>query len=144
MAALREMSPDSPVEAVATAISAPVLRDLGVDGILTYGDEVGARKVIGQMRSRRCQAAGLVYCGPGFSGHLKLEALALFSGARHIHRYAPQHRSRVGRFRLACSVAWKAGQVGLGAVVAGLLCGTAFVCLRLRQLLAGGRRADRA
>jgi hypothetical protein len=138
------MSPDASVDAVATTVSAPVLGDLGVDGIVSYGGGSGARDVLGQIRSRRYGTAGLVYCGPGISGHLKLEVLALFSGARHIHRFAPEHSSRVGRLYLACSVAWKAAQVGLSAAVAALLCGTAFVCLRLTQLLAGGRRADRA
>ncbi len=145
MAALREAAPGARLEAICTPASAPLLRALGVEELIVYGDGAGARQVIRQARARRFSAAALVYSQPGFSGHLKLEALALLAGVKQLHRFLPGQEGRaLGRLRLAWSVALKCVQTLLRVAAASALCGVAFLCLRLRQALAGGHRANRA
>ena len=145
MAALREAAPDAVIVAVGTPVSGPVLEHLGVDELIIYGDGRGARSVVREARARRPAAAAVVYWGPGFAGHLKLELLALLSGPPRVLRLAPETPVRaVGRSRLALSVLAKVVTAIALTAAGALVCGTALVCLRLRQALAGGHRAPRA
>jgi len=143
--ALREAVPGAEIVAIGTPVSAPALKCLGVDGVITYGDGRGARSVVRQARRRRPAVAALVYWGPGFSGHLKLEGLALLCGPPRVLRLTPESPvSPIGRPRLALSVLGKAVAAGALTLAGAALCGPALICLRLRQTLAGGHRAPRA
>ncbi|HUU55450.1 MAG TPA: hypothetical protein VMY87_11080 [Armatimonadota bacterium] len=145
LAALREAAPGADIVAIGTPVSTPVLKNLGVDDIITYGDGRGARSVVREARGRRPAAAAVVYWGPGFSAHLKLELLALLCGPPRVLRLAPEALvSAIGRPRLALSVIGKTLAAGALALAGAALCGTALICLRLRQILAGGHRAPRA
>jgi len=145
MAALREAAPGADVVAIGTPVSRPVLEDLGVDDIIIYGDGRGARSVVREARGRRPAAAAVVYWGPGFSAHLKLELLALLCRPPRVLRLAPEAPvSAIGRPRLALSVLGKILAAGALALAGAALSGAAFICLRLRQALAGGHRAPRA
>jgi hypothetical protein len=143
--ALREDVPDARIEAIGTPVSAPVLRELGVENLIVYGAGQGTLQVIRQARARRFAAAALVYSGPRFSGHLKLEAVALLAGVKRAYRCGPQDQAvPVGRLRIAFSVFVKGLQAILRVLAAGSLCAVALFWLRLRQTLAGGTRASRA
>ena len=145
LSALREALPGADVVAIGTPVSAPVLESLGVDDIIIYGDGRGARSVLREARARRPAAAAVVYWGPGFSAHLKLEALALLCRPPRVLRLAPEAPvSAIGRPRLVLSVIGKTLAAGALASAGAALCGAALICLRLRQALAGGHRAPRA
>ena len=133
------------VLAVGTPVSAPALRVVGADDILAYGDGAGTRAVIRDLRRRRPRLAVIVYLDASFAGHLKLEALALLSGAKRVWRAAPEGPpTAIGRAGLSSSVLDKSVRA-FGCVLAGMsICTIAFTCLRARQLVAGGRRANRA
>ena len=133
------------VLAIGTPVSAPFLRVVGADDILVYGNGTGARAVIRDLRRRRPRLAAIVYLDASFAGHLKLEALALLSGAKRVWRAAPDGPpTAIGRTGLASSVLAKSVRV-FGCLLAGMsICTIAFTCLRARQLVAGGRRANRA
>lgn len=141
---LRQRLPDADVFAVGTSVSAPTLRTVGIDTIVTYGDGRGIRAVVRDARSRRPAAAAVVYWDSGSAGHLKLEALALLSGASTIYRFVPGAGSKaVGRLRLACSVAVKC-IASIACLTAGAaMCALALVCLRGAEIFSGGRRAHR-
>ena len=143
--ALREAAPDASIIAIGTPISKPMLEGLGVDEVITYGDGRGARSVVREARAGRPAVAAIVYWGPGFSGHLKLEALAFLCGSSRALRLTPESPvSPIGRPRLALSVLGKAVAAGALTLAGAALCGIALICLRLRQALAGGHRAPRA
>ncbi|MCJ7750110.1 MAG: hypothetical protein MUQ65_03295 [Armatimonadetes bacterium] len=146
MAALHETAPGADVVAIGTPVSAPILENLGVDDIIIYGNGRGARSVVREARGRRpAAAAAIVYWGPGFCAHLKLELLALLCRPPRLLRLAPEAPvSAIGRPRLALSVLGKILAAGALALAGASLCGAAFICLRLRQTLAGGHRAPRA
>jgi len=131
------------VVAVGTPVSAPVLSGLGLDELILYGNGRRAWGVLREMRSRRPAMAAVVYSDAGYAGHLKLEALALLSGARRVQRIAPAGSSAIGRAPLAAIVLAK-GLCACGcAAVGAAICTVAFVCLTLRQITAGGSRASR-
>jgi hypothetical protein len=132
------------IASVGTPVSAPALRELGVGDIIPYGEGHGAQAVIGELRRRRPRMAAIVYWDSGFAGHLKLEMLALLSGARHVWRVAADAPAEtIGRAELAWIVLLK-GLRACGCSLAGAaICGAAFLCLRTRQLLAGGSGASR-
>ena len=145
MGTLRQALPAARIEAIGTPVSAPVLRALGVAEVIVYGEGQGAREIVRQARARKPELVGIVYWGPGLSGHLKLEGLALLSRAGRIYRFVPGARARqIGRFRLAFSVCGKVARALACAAAAGMMCAVALCCLRLRQMLAGGHRAGRA
>jgi len=145
LAALREAAPGADVVAIGTPVSRPVLKQLGVDDIIIYGDGRGARSVVREARGRKPAAAVVVYWGPGFCAHLKLELLALLCRAPRVLRLSPEAPvSAIGRPRLALSVIGKTLAAGALALAGAALCGAALICLRLRQILAGGHRAPRA
>jgi len=145
LAALREAVPSADIVAIGTPVSGPVLKNLGMDDIIIYGDGRGARSVVREARGRRPIAAAVVYWGPGFSAHLKLEALALLCRPPRVLRLAPGAPvSAIGRPRLALSVLGKTLAAGTLALAGAGLCGVALTCLHLRQALAGGHRAPRA
>jgi hypothetical protein len=130
--------------AVGTVTSTPSLKAAGVGDIVTYGEGRGGRTVLRELRARGAQEAAIVYWCPGYGGHLKLELLALASGARIIHRMLLDGKDdRVGRGALLRSVVWKTARAVLAVAAGGVMCGIAFVCLQMSQL-AGGRRASRA
>ncbi|UCC68033.1 MAG: hypothetical protein JSV79_13135 [Armatimonadota bacterium] len=142
---LRSELPGRQVAAVGTLVSAPVLRELGAEEVIVYGGGAGARAVVRELRGRAPAAVGIVYGGPGFSGHLKLELVALASAAGRIYQFLEDTRARrVGRGRLLASVCGKLARVPLCLAVGAAACGTALCWLRLRQLMAGGKRAGRA
>jgi hypothetical protein len=144
LAALRTEIPDADLFAIGTPVSAPRLREAGVQTVITYGSGSGAGVVLREARSRRPAAAAVVYWGPRFGGHLKLEVLALLTGAKVTHRFAPGSDARsIGRLRLAWSVAAKCAAALLCAATAAALCGLAFICLLLSQGRVGGGRARR-
>jgi hypothetical protein len=131
------------VIAVGTPVSSPALSLLGVDDIAVYGDGRRAWAVICDLRRRRPAMAAVVYSDAGCAGHLKLEALALLSGATRVQRIAPAGGSAIGRASLAAVVLAK-GLCACGcAVVGAAICTVALVCLTLRQMAAGGSRASR-
>ncbi|MFB3882144.1 MAG: hypothetical protein ACE149_12830 [Armatimonadota bacterium] len=133
------------VLAVGTGVSAPVLRRAGADEVLLYGDGLSAWEVIRELRRRSPQEAVVVYLDPTFAGHLKLEGLALFSGARRLWRAAPgASAAATSRAALAASVLVKAARTCACVLAGASICATAFVFLRVWQLAAGGGRANRA
>ena len=108
LAALREAAPSAEVVAVGTPVSGPVLRNLDVDDVITFGEGRGARSLFREARGRRPAVAAVVYWGPGFSGHLKLDALAFLCGPRCVLRLTPESPvSSIGRPRLAFSILGK-------------------------------------
>ncbi|MBN1461439.1 MAG: hypothetical protein JXA57_18075 [Armatimonadetes bacterium] len=130
--------------AVGTDTSTPSLTAAGVEDIITYGEGSGARSVVRELRARRAEEAAVVYWGPGYGGHLKLELLALASGARSIHRIVLEEEGdRVGRGAVLRSVVWKIARAALAVAAGGLMCGIALLFLRVSQLT-GGRHARRA
>lgn len=142
---LREATPGASIVAIGTPVSEPVLESLGVDEVITYGDGRGARSVVRDTRGRRPAVAAVVYWGPGFSAHLKLDALAFLCGPCCVLRLTPESPvSPIGRPRLALSVLGKAVAAGALTLAGAALCGIALICLRLRQALAGGHSAPRA
>jgi hypothetical protein len=136
------------VFAVGTPVSVPSLRGIGVEVVVVYGSGRGPRAVIRDLRRRRPRLAAIVYCDSRFAGHLKLEALALASGAKRVWRLAPGVPwGAIGRARLAWSVFVKSADACGRVLFATGICGVAFVCLRARSAaggLAGGSRASRA
>jgi len=131
--------------AIVTEASAPVLERLGVADRIVYGEGRSARSIIGKARSRHPKAAAVLYCDPEFRAHLKLEAVALLSGAPLIYRLAPETEiAVVSRLSLAWSVFAKVATVVAIAVASGTLCSVAYLCLRLSQAFSGGKRASRA
>lgn len=128
---------------VGTPVSAPALSGIGLGELILYGEGRSASAVVHEMRRRRPAMAAIVYSGAGYAGHLKLEALALLSGARRVQRIAPAGSSAIGRASLAAIVLAK-GLCACGcAAVGAAICTVAFVCLTLRQITAGGSRASR-
>ena len=98
-----------------------------------------------EVRDRGPRAAGIVYGGPGFSAQLKLENIALGSGAKVGYRFVPEGPAEVtGRAGLLWSVMWKALRAAACLIAGGVMCGAAMCWLRLRQMMAGGRGASRA
>lgn len=141
---LREKLPGAEVAAVGTPVSAPVLAALGVEDVIVYGEGRGAQGVVREARRRGPRAAGIVYGGPGFAAHLKLDLIALGSGAKVVYRFVPEGQAEaVGRLGLLWSVAGKMLRVGACLVAGGAMCGAALCWLRLRQMTAGGRGASR-
>ncbi len=142
---LRQQLPDAQLVALGTPVSEPVLRRLGLEHIILYGGEQGARRAVREARARPPAAAAIVYCEPGFEAHLKLEAFALLSDARRLYLFSPGRPVKtIGRLRLACSVSGKALAAG-GRLLAGMFIGgIACEYLRLAQLVAGGSRVSRA
>ena len=137
--------PGAHVAALGTPVSEPVLRQLGVEDLILYGGGKGARAAVREARALRPGTAAILYCGPGFAAHLKLEAFALLSGAGKLHLLSPGLPVKtIGRLRLAWSVSVKALATGVHLLVGALICGVAFACLRLSQMLAGGRRVSGA
>ena len=129
--------------AVGTPVSTAALQAAGIDDIITYGDGRGGRSVVRELRARGAEEAAIVYWGPGYGGHLKLELLALASGARLIHRILLKGEGdRVGRGALLRSVVWKCARAMLAVAAGGLICGIALLFLRVSQLT-GGRHARR-
>jgi hypothetical protein len=143
-ATLRQSVTQSDLVAVGTPVSAPVLRGLGIPEVLVLGEDGAARAVVAALRRRRPRTAAIVYCGPRFGGHLKLEALALLSGARQVVRVLPDGEARLGRFRLALIVAAKSVQAVCCLAAGGAVVTAAWAWLRVAQGRRGGRRADRA
>lgn len=131
------------VISVGTPVSAPVLSELGCDEVIIYGDGRNARAAITDLRRRRLAMAALIYSDASYAGHLKLEVLALLSGAGWVQRIAPGASSAISRFSLAASVLAKGLSACALAVIGTVICTAAFVCLTLRQTAAGGRRAHR-
>ncbi len=137
--------PGAHIAAVGTPVSAPVLRGLGLADVIVYGGEQGARGVMRAVRARGPAAVAVVYAEPDFSGHLKLELVALASSARRVYQFAPGRSERVvGRLRLGLSVLRKALCAAVRLGVGGVVCGIAFCWLSLRWMMAGGGRASRA
>ena len=136
--------PEARIAAVGTPASADTLLSSGVEELILFGDGSGVRGVIGAARSLRAVGTMIVYGGPGRSGHLKLEALALLANGGRLFRYLPDGRPiPVGRTALFCSAAVKLVRAGLCLMVGAIACGLAFPCLRAAQVLAGGPRARR-
>ena len=136
--------PEAGVFAVATPDSAPVLKSVWVGDLIVYDARRPARRVLREVAARRPKAAAIVYASGAPEAHLKLEVVALGSGARAIDRCLAQGRVQVvGRLRLFGSVICKAALAGVHLLVAAGMCGLAFWWLRVAQLLAGGRRASR-
>lgn len=142
--ALREEFPDAAVIGIGTSASAPVQREAGIEEVILYGDGRGTRTVVREVRARRPEAVSVVYRGPGFAGHLKLEGVALLAGARQIYRFVPESKPlRTSALRLVWSVLLKTLEAGLRLVAAGFMCGAAWCWLRVRQTVAGGNRESR-
>jgi hypothetical protein len=144
VAQVREALPGARLAALGTAVSAPVLRSLGIDDVMVLGGERATRDVLCEAKARGPRSAAITYSGPGTGGHLKLELLALSLPVSRIHRIVPDEAVRtVSRARLALDAAGKVAETGACLMVAGLACGTAWMWLRLAQLLPGGGRARR-
>lgn len=141
---LRQAGAGAEVIAVGTPVSAPGLRDLGLPEVLVLGEDGSARAVLAALRRRRPRTAAIVYCGPRFGGHLKLEALALLSGARRIVRVLPEGEARLGRLRLALAVAAKSVQAACCLAAGAAVTTIAWLWLCTMQSLGGGRSASRA
>jgi len=145
MEALRTEFAGAQITAVGTPVSAPVLSALGAAHVIVYGEGHGARDVVQEIASCQASAAAIVYGGPGLSGHLKLELLAVLSRARRVRRFTPDGAAgSIGRLGILCSVWAKASGSLLRLVAGGMVCATAFCFLRTSQLLVGGHRAGRA
>jgi len=142
--ALAQVVPGARVAAIGTPVSAPVLRGLGIAEVLVYGGERSAGQVLAEARAWRPAAAAIVYRGLDPAGHLKLELLALGVGARRTYRFMLDRAMEpVGRAGLLLSVLGKLAQAWLCVCAGGLVCGSALLWLRLRQVLAGGHSARR-
>ena len=127
MAGLAERVPGAHVIAVGTPVSVPILRACGVTDILVYGEGRSARQVIEEAQLFMPEAAGIVYNHPRFGAHLKLEALALVSGARSIWCFRPEGEPmRIGRLKLCLGVTRKGLQMlllfSLAKAVTALAC----------------------
>jgi len=140
---LRQIAPS--VVAIGTPVSARVMERLDLAQITILGKGAPLRGVLREVRRRRPRAAAVVYSGPGLDGHLKLEGLALLTGAPRILRVRPTHPVQsVDRLRLGLIV-WAKLVQAAGCLVAGAAtCGVAWGWLRLAQRFAGGDRAGRA
>ncbi len=143
-AALRQSTTEAHLVAVGTAVSAPVLRGLGIPEVLVLGEGGSARAVVAELRRRRPRTAAIVYCGPRFGGHLKLEAVAFASGARQVIRLLPEGEARLGRAGLALTVMAKSVQAVCCLAVGSAVTAAAWAWLRAMQGLGGGRSASRA
>ena len=139
MAAVREDLPGAEFVALGTAVSAPVMRGLGLEDIILVGEGRGTQAVMREVRARAPRGTLVVYSGPGLAGHWKLELLALASGARRAYRWVPGGPMVVcGRLALAGSVVWKAGLAAVCLAVGGLVCGAAWLRLRGGRSGSGG------
>jgi hypothetical protein len=143
-AVLSERYPSARLIAIGTAVSAPVLCELGISDILIFGNGKSARQVIEEAQLFMPEVAAIIYDDPRFTAHLKLEALALAIGARTVFRFPPpipDPRSPIplSRFRLAFAVLAKGLQVLLrlcvGMAVTTLAC--SYLCWHGRSR--GGR-----
>jgi hypothetical protein len=142
---LRTELPGAEITAVGTPLSAPVLTALGAEHVIIYGGGRRAQHVVEELRRRQPSAAAIVYGGPGISGHLKLDLLALLSRAQRIYRVPPDGAAGVtGRLGILCSTWAKVSASLLYFIAGGVMCTTAFCFLRTSQLLVGGQRAGRA
>ena len=131
MAAVREDLPGAEFVALGTAVSAPVMRGLGLEDIFLVGEGRASQEVMREVRARAPKGALIVYSGPGLAGHWKLELPALASGARRAYRWVPGGPMVVsGWLALAGSVVWKAGLAAVCLAVGGLVCGAAWLRLR--------------
>jgi hypothetical protein len=135
--------PGAHVIALATPVSAPVLRGLGIEDCLLLEPGRSPTWVLREAARRRPKAAAIVYSGSA-KAHLKLEAAALLCGARRIVRcVAGEWWDVIGRLRLFWIVAGKS-LLALGCLVAGAkISGIAWCCLRIAQMAGGGKRARR-
>jgi len=135
--------PGAQVVALATPVSLPVLRALGVEDSIIVEPGRSGRQVLKDASRRRPRAAAIVY-SDGAGAHLKLELAALFSGApRTVRCVAGEWWDVIGRLRLLWMVAGKS-LLSLGCLVAGMkVSGIAWCCLRVAQVAAGGARARR-
>lgn len=130
--------------AVGTPASAPVVRGLGVEEVLTFGEGLSACQLIRRARAHRPQAVVVIYSGPGFRAHLKLELLALAAGPGRVYRSLAGGPARpTARCTFVVSVAAKLLWAAVCAAAGLAICGIAFCYLRFSQLLAGGPRARR-
>jgi len=142
--ALARAVPDAHIAAVGTPATADTLLASGVDEVILFGKGRGAREVVRAARSPRAAGTMIVYGGPGRSGHLKLEALALAAGGGRLFRCLPDGAvASVGRAVLFCSAGGKLVRAGLCLLAGAIVCGLAFPYLRAAQVLAGGHRAGR-
>jgi hypothetical protein len=133
------------VAAVGTPVSAPMLQELGVDEVIEFGDGQGAKATLREAKTRGPVAAAIIYGGPGFGAHLKLELLALGIGARRTYRFAPgQPPQAVGRAGLLASVVGKSARAAACLVWGAIVCEEALFWLVLAQAIAGrgGGRAQ--
>jgi len=143
LALLSHSFPDAAVFAVATPVSAASLELLGVADLVIFDHTRSARRVLAEAARRKPRAAAIVYSGARPEGHLKLEFVALRSGAGRIYRCLSEGSPElVGRVHLLGSVLWKAVLTCGHLVAAAGICCAAFCWLRVAQLLAGGRRAS--
>lgn len=134
MAAVRQDLPGAEFVALGTAVSAPVIRGLGLEDILLIGEGRASQEVMREVWARAPKGALIVYSGPGLAGHWKLELAALASGARWTYRWMPGGPMVMsGPLALAGSVVWKAGLAAVCLAVGGLVCGVAWL------RLSGGR-----
>lgn len=151
LSVLAERYPDSRVIAIGTAVSAPVLRDLGVSDILVFGNGKSAREVIEEAQLFMPEVAAIIYDQPRFAAHLKLEALALIVGVRTILRYPPPSAetpapepTAISRFGLARSVAAKGLHTLLRLCAGKMVTTFACCCLCWYGRSRGGRDESRA
>jgi hypothetical protein len=155
LVALEHGFPAASVFAVATLASAPVLKSVWVGDLILYDSPGSARQVLRAVAARKPRAAAIVYAGVAPEAHLKLEMLALRSGAPAVYRCLSGERIQViGRLRLCGSVVCKAVFACARLAAAAGMCCVAFAWLRVAQLGggghgnarptgAGGRRASR-
>ena len=144
LALLHHNFPEREVFAVATPASAPALQHLGVSNLVLLSSTQPARRVLAEVAGRRPDAAAIIYSSPRPEGHLKLELVALRSGAPITYRCLSENPPElVGRVRLFGSVLWKAILTVAHCAAAAPVSLIAFCWLRVAQLLAGGRRASR-
>jgi len=144
LVALEHGFPAASVFAVATPASAPVLKSVWVGDLILHDSPGSARRVLREVAARKPKAAAIVYAGAAPEAHLKLETLALRSGAPAVYRCLSGDRVQViGRLRLCGSVVCKAVFACARLTAAAGMCCVAFSWLRVAQLLAGGRRASR-
>lgn len=137
--------PGAQIVAIGTPVSAPTLNGLGIDDVIIYGGGRTASQAVREARRRSPRASAVVYGGPGVSGHLKLELLALLTGARAVYRCVPGKPPKpVGRVLLAASAVAKVARAAASLGMAAAICAFAFCYLGLAQLVAGGHDASRA
>jgi len=144
MDAVGAQCPGARWAAIGTPASAPVFRSLGLGEVLVSGDRVSPRQLLRMARAQRPQAAVIIYSGPGTSGHLKLELVALAVAAPKVYRFVPGEEARpLGRFCLLGPVAAKLVQAGARVAVGALVCMAALCWLSLKDMAKGGRHARR-